>query len=203
MADDNERALVARCQQGNQDAFRELVEQYQGAVYGLLSRTVADRALAEDLAQETFLRVHRGLPFFRGEARLSTWIYRIVANLVAEQHSRGRLAAESLDETYEDGTLRREPGAPDGAFADLELRDAMEKAIAHLPAQYRLVVSAYYLEGLKYEELSEALGLPLGTVKTHLHRAKRMLREYLAAAPSLDGRGSPRKVIASTQRVPQ
>lgn len=179
MADVTERDLIARCQRGDQDAFREVVERYQGVVFGLIGRTVPDRSAAEDLAQETFVRVYRGLPYFRGEARLGTWIYRIVANLVAQHHASQAPPGESLDETFDDGQPRIEPGAPDGAFTDVELRDAVDKALARLPPQYRLVVAAHYLRGLTYEELAEALAVPLGTVKTHLHRAKRMLRQYL------------------------
>src|SRR5262245_4302999 len=83
-----ERALIERCRAGDDDAFRELVDRYKNLVFALIARTVQDRARAEDLAQDVFLRVHRGLPYFRGEARLSTWIYRIVANVVVQDQSR-------------------------------------------------------------------------------------------------------------------
>src|ERR1041385_1769424 len=77
----NERELVERCRSGDEHAFQELVENYKNLVFALIARTVQDRSRAEDLSQEVFLRVHRGLPYFRGEARLTTWIYRIVANV--------------------------------------------------------------------------------------------------------------------------
>jgi RNA polymerase sigma-70 factor (ECF subfamily) len=179
MAEATETALVGRCQQGDHEAFGELIERYQALVFGLLARSVQDRATAEDLAQEAFLRIHRGLPYFRGDARLGTWIYRIVANIVAEYHARRRHGDTSLDETYQNGEPRFDPGMVDAAFSDIELRDALEKGIAALPPQYRLVVAGYYLKGLKYEELADALGVPLGTIKTHLHRAKRLLRHHL------------------------
>ena len=83
-----ERALVERCRAGDDDAFRELVDRYKDLVFALIARTVQDRGRAEDLAQDVFLRVHRGLPYFRGEARLSTWIYRIVANVCVQQPTR-------------------------------------------------------------------------------------------------------------------
>src|SRR5712675_1652955 len=93
----NERELVERCRSGDEDAFRELVDQYKHLVFGVIARTVPDRSRAEDLSQEVFLRVYRGLPYFRGEARLSTWIYRIVANVCFQD--RGRAApALSLDD---------------------------------------------------------------------------------------------------------
>ena len=169
-----ERALVERCRAGDDDAFRELVEQYKNLVYALIARTVQDRARAEDLAQEVFLRVHRGLPYFRGEARLSTWLYRIVANVCIQARERARPHV-SLDD--ERAGVR--PAAADRRFGDLELRDRLEKAIARLPANYRLLIAAHYLEGVQYEELADALQLPLGTLKTQIHRAKQQLRRLL------------------------
>ena len=116
--------------------------------------------------------MYRGLPYFRGEARLSTWIYRIVANVCTQARS---------SRTAERPTLSpvREPGAADTAFADFELRDRLEKAIARLPENYRLLIAAHYLDGVQYDALAEALDIPIGTVKTHLYRAKRRLRELL------------------------
>ena len=174
-----ERTLVERCRSGDAGALQELVDQYKNLVFGLIARTVQDRAKAEDLAQEVFLRMHRGLPYFRGEARLSTWIYRIVANVCLQDHA-SPARTVSLDQWNED-TARPPiaPAAADRQFADFELRDRLEKAIARLPANYRLLVAAHYFEGVRYEDLAEALELPLGTVKVQLHRAKQQLRRLL------------------------
>jgi RNA polymerase sigma-70 factor, ECF subfamily len=168
----HERELVERCRRGDEGAFQELVDRYKDLVFALIARTVQDRSRAEDLAQDVFLRIHRGLPYFRGEARLSTWIYRIVANVCVQDHARPA-AALALDPAIVD------PSVPDRQFGDLELRDRLEKAIARLPANYRLLIAAHYLRGIQYEELAEALQLPLGTVKTQLHRAKQQLRRLL------------------------
>jgi RNA polymerase sigma-70 factor (ECF subfamily) len=171
----NERELVERCRRGDDDAFQELIDQYKDLVFALIARSVPDRSKADDLAQDVFLRVHRGLPYFRGEARLSTWIYRIVANVCAQ--SRESSSVEQLDEGSLKGgkALRTEDRHP----SELELKDRLEKAIARLPSQYRLLIAAHYLDGVRYEELADALQMPLGTVKTHLHRAKRELRRML------------------------
>lgn len=179
-----ERELVERCRRGDEGAFRELVDRYKDLVFALIARTIQDRSRAEDLAQEVFLRIHRGLPYFRGEARLSTWIYRIVANLCLQDLSRHPGTVPLQDEDARWGSLEgvRETarvGTIDRQFSDLELRDRLEKAIARLPGNYRLVVAAHYLEGMQYEDLAEALQLPLGTVKTQLHRAKQQLRRLL------------------------
>jgi RNA polymerase sigma-70 factor (ECF subfamily) len=178
MADFDERALIERCRSGTDDtAFGELVDRYKDLVYGMVLRLAPDKSQADDLAQDVFLKVHRGLPYFRGEARLSTWIYRIVMNACAQARSRPRPEL-SIERGPDRAPL--DPGASDAAFADLELRDRLEKAIAQLPEHYRFLIAAHHLRGVQYEALAEALDIPIGTVKTHLHRAKRQLRELLS-----------------------
>lgn len=177
MDDFDEGELVDRCRTGDDAAFGELMARYKDLVYGMVHRMVPDRGQADDLAQEVFLKVHRGLPYFRGDARLSTWIYRIVANVCFQARARRRPDV-SLEPTNPDRP-RLDPGAADAAFAGLELRDRLEKAIAQLPDNYRMLIAAHYLEGVQYEALAEALDLPIGTIKTHLYRAKRRLRELM------------------------
>src|SRR5688500_15030795 len=173
-----EHELVARCRQGDETAFRELVDQYKGLVFALVSRSLTDRARAEEVAQDVFLKVHRGLPYFRGESKLSTWIYRIVVNALSQE--RPELATASLDEVKDgDDRSRLQPAADDRAFGDLVLRDRLQKAIEQLPVQYQVLINGHYMKGMQYEELAAALDMPMGTVKTHLHRAKRRLRHLL------------------------
>ena len=170
-----ERDLVERCRRGDEGAFQQLVDEHKRLVVALIARTIPDRSRVEDVSQDVFLRIYRGLPYFRGESRLSTWIYRIVANACVQEQSR-RPAPVSMDDD------RRRPAAPaaaDRQFSDLELRERLEKAVARLPSNYRLLVAAHYLEGVRYEDLAEALDLPLGTIKTQLYRAKQQLRRIL------------------------
>ncbi len=174
----DEADIIRRCQAGDERAFRELVDRYKDFVFALVARAIGDRSQTDDLAQEVFLRIHRGLPYFRGQARLSTWIYRIVANLCVQERSRPRAPTFSLDDSSADRP-RREPGASDRAFTDVELRERLDKALVRLSPQYRFLVVAHYLHGVQYEELADALRLPLGTIKTQLHRAKRQLRQIL------------------------
>jgi RNA polymerase sigma-70 factor (ECF subfamily) len=173
----NERELVERCRRGDEGAFQELIDRYKDLVFALVARTVQDRSRAEDLAQDVFLRIHRGLPYFRGEARLSTWIYRIVANVCLQDH--GRASAMRHAAPLDTNDARAATASTDRQFGDLELRDRLEKAIARLAPSYRLVIAAHYLQGVQYEELAEAMQLPLGTVKTQLYRAKQQLRRIL------------------------
>lgn len=172
----SEHELVERCRQGDELAFRELVDQYKGLVVGLIGRSVTNRPRAEELAQEVFLKVHKGLPYFRGEAKLSTWIYRIVINVLAQL--RPELATTSLDEDREDRP-KIEPATEDRSFGELVMKDRLQKAIERLPVPYQVLINGHYLEGLRYEDLAAALDMPMGTVKTHLHRAKRRLRHLL------------------------
>jgi RNA polymerase sigma-70 factor (ECF subfamily) len=176
MSDPTDDELIARCQQGDEQAFRELVDRYKNLVFAVVSRSAGSATRVEDLAQEVFLRMHRGLPYFRGDAKLTTWIYRIVLNLLsreAEGRHQSREVALDLD------VPAHEPGTHDRSVGDLELRDRLEKALARLPANYRLLVAGHYLQDVKYEDLADALGIPVGTVKTHLHRAKKQLRALL------------------------
>jgi len=176
MADLSEAQLIDRCRQGDDQAFTELVERYKDLVFALVSRSGTRRERVEDVAQEVFLRIHRGLPYFRGEAKLATWIFRIVLNLLSHEAAARQASREQpLDEAV----AAREPRVIDRGPSDLELRDRLEKALARLTPQYRVLVAGHYLQDVKYEELAEALNIPIGTVKTHLHRAKKQLRALL------------------------
>src|SRR6187401_1745974 len=176
MDDVHERELVERCRSGDEHAFQELVDRYKDLVFALIARTVQDRSRAEDLAQDVFLRIHRGLPYFRGEARLSTWIYRIVANVCMQERAK---PPAQRTVPLDDEQARAATQSADRRFGDLELRDRLEKAIARQPPNYRLLVAAHYLDGVQYEDLAEAMQVPLGTVKTQLFRAKQQLRRIL------------------------
>jgi RNA polymerase sigma-70 factor, ECF subfamily len=178
LADLTDDDLVRQCQAGSDDAFAELVGRYRKLVFGIIARTVGDQARAEDLAQDVFLRVHRGLPYFRGRARVSTWIYRIAINVCLQDQSAPRRIELRLDDRDPDDRPVQ-LGTRDAAFSAIELHDRLAKALARLPPNYRLLVAAHYLRDVRYEELAEALNLPIGTVKTHLHRAKRQLRTLL------------------------
>jgi RNA polymerase sigma-70 factor, ECF subfamily len=172
MADFDERELIDRCRAGDDSAFGELVDRYKNLVYAMVYRLVPDRSQVDDLAQEVFLKVHRGLPYFRGDARLSTWIYRIVSNVCLQARTASRRAPVAGQ--------GEDRGASDASFAEIELRDRIEKAMEQLPENYRLLIAAHYLQGIQYDALAESLNIPVGTVKTHLHRAKKRLRELLS-----------------------
>ena len=168
-------ALVRRAAGGFRPAFAELVRRHQGKIRGLLLRLCGDRTLADDLAQEVFLRAYRGLCGFEGRASFGTWLYRISYNAYLNHSTRVRKYA-ALPEGYDSAAA-----APDDALSPprADLRRDLEGAVAQLPERYRGVVVLYYLQDLSYPEIADILELPLGTVKTHLHRAKRLLRARL------------------------
>jgi RNA polymerase sigma-70 factor (ECF subfamily) len=175
-----EATLVKGACKGDRAAFAELVRRHQGKVRGLLLRLCSDRTLADDLAQEVFLRAYRGLVGFEGRSAFGTWLYRIAYNVYLNQRTRVRRFSV-LPEDY-DGRA-----APDDALSAprADLRKDLAAAVSELPDRYRAVVILYYLEEVSYPEIAEILGVPLGTVKTHLHRAKRLLRDTMQAWDAL------------------
>jgi RNA polymerase sigma-70 factor (ECF subfamily) len=130
-------------------------------VFSLLYRMVRDRALAEDLAQETFIKVLNGIKSYRPEFKFSSWIFKIANNAAIEQL--GDRAESPLDEVE-----------------SRELGTAIERAIARLRPEYRSCILLRHVEGYSYEEIADTLELPLGTVKTYIHRARNELRGFLA-----------------------
>lgn len=174
----DEPALLLRACDGDKPAFAELVRRNQGRVRGLLMRLAQDRVLADDLAQEVFLRAYRGLVGFQQRSAFGTWLYRIAYNVYLNNRTRVRRFCE-LPEDYVAAAV-----APEGALSAprSDLRRDLSAAIETLPERYRAVVVLYYLEEVSYPEIADILGVPLGTVKTHLHRAKKLLRERMTAA---------------------
>jgi RNA polymerase sigma-70 factor (ECF subfamily) len=176
LADD--AALLARLRTGDPQAFEALVSIYQHRVFGVALRMLSSRAEAEEIAQETFLRAHRALGEFRGEARLGTWLYAIASRLCLNRLASGPRQHERSDET----TLRLWPAEGVDAVAALEQRErqaALHEAIGSLPEERRIVVVLRDLEGLAYDEIAEVLGLPVNTVRSRLHRARLDLKAKL------------------------
>jgi RNA polymerase sigma-70 factor (ECF subfamily) len=185
----SDQQIVAWAQDGAELAFRELVRRYQRPVFSLIYRMVRDRETAEDLAQETFIKVLNAIDSYRPEHKFSSWIFKI-ANNAAIDHLRRR-----------DPDLLSLDGAPDAVSAErqeataLQVRDLgespldelqarelgshIETAIARLRPEYRACIMLRHVEGRPYEEIAAILDLPLGTVKTYIHRARAELRDVL------------------------
>lgn len=173
--DDGE--LVAMTLRGDSEAFATLVERYDRAVYHLAYRTLHDVEEARDAAQEAFFKAYRSLRTFKPGARFSTWIFAIVYHACCDRlNRRKRYSNEEMPERADPG-----PGPEREAIAMDEAR-RLRAAIDALPEKYRTVITLYHLQGKQYEEIAEVLGLPMGTVKTHLFRAKEQLRKLLGTA---------------------
>ena len=169
--------LEERLRRGEPRAFEDLVIAYQHRVFGVALRMLRNRGEAEEIAQEVFLRVHRTVEDFRGEAKLSTWLYAITSRLCLNRLASGerRMAREGEE------SLERLRGDADPAahVERVELEAALQRAITELPEERRIVVVLRDFEGLSYEEIAAALDLPLGTVRSRLHRARTDLKEKL------------------------
>ncbi|MBI1737286.1 MAG: sigma-70 family RNA polymerase sigma factor [Candidatus Rokubacteria bacterium] len=177
----DDRALLSRLRAGDAQAFEEMVIAYQHRVFGVALRMLGRRAEAEEVAQEAFLRAHRSVAGFRGDAKLSTWLYAITSRLCLN-----RLAsAHHRRVRHDDEALARVADDAASATDHLERREreaAVHRAIAELGDERRLVIVLCDLEGLTYEEIAGALELPVGTVRSRLHRARMELREKLEKA---------------------
>jgi len=169
-------ALVAAALGGNPEAFGTLVERYDRAVFHLAYRTLRDTEEARDATQEAFFKAYRSLRTFRPGAKFSTWIFAITYHGCCDRLARRkRYSNDELPERADSG-----PGPEQTAIA-LDEAARLRAAIEALPEKYRTVVTLYHLQGRQYEEIAEVLGLPMGTVKTHLFRAKEHLRRLLNA----------------------
>jgi RNA polymerase sigma-70 factor, ECF subfamily len=167
--------LVDRLRRGDQRAFEELVRRYQNRVFGVTLRMLGNWADAEEVAQEVFLRVHRSVGDFRGESKLSTWLYAIASRLCLNRLASGRVrpTLESDDAVLRIESSDADPGEH---LERAEVEAALQRAIAELPEERRIVVVLRDLEGLAYEDIAHALGLELGTVRSRLHRARAELK---------------------------
>ena len=176
-----DETLVGQAQRGSQDAFAALVTRHQRYVYNLAYRLLRNREEAEDLTQEAFLSAWRGLHRFRGEARFTTWLYRIVTNLCYNRLPGLRRQMMQVDIDDADMPALETDCDPPKAAEVAERRAWLHRHIAALPTKYRLVVTLFYLQELSYQEIAQVLGVPLGTVKTHLFRAREQLKRRIQA----------------------
>ena len=177
--------------------FEALVREHQGMVFRTLTRMTGSGAQVEDLAQEVFLRLYRALPSFRGQALVSTYLYRITVNVAQDEWKRRRkerehIAAEPAfeDESESGGWIENFAGddlnseharTPEQQMVDAQLVDAVDAALLQLPETERAVLVLYHQEECSYEGISIALSLPINTVRTHLHRGRKRLAELVQA----------------------
>jgi RNA polymerase sigma-70 factor (ECF subfamily) len=184
-----DQEIVSWALDGAETAYRELLHRYERPVYALIYRMVRDRELAEDLTQETFVKVLNALERYRPEYKFSSWIFKIANNAAIDQLRRKELDTLSLeggpDATTPDrieATSLQVSGDGESPLEELEARElgsAIEQAIARLRPEYQSCIIMRHVDGRSYDEIADILDLPLGTVKTYIHRARAELRMLL------------------------
>jgi RNA polymerase sigma-70 factor (ECF subfamily) len=184
-----DQQVVTWAQDGDESAFRELIRRYQRPIFSIIYRMVRDRELAEDLAQETFIKVLNAIDSYRPEHKFSSWIFKIANNAAIDHLRRRELETLSLEGAPDALTAERQEATAlqvrdrtESPLDELEARELgsqIEQAIAGLRPEYRSCIMLRHVEGRAYEEIAEILGLPLGTVKTYIHRARAELRSQL------------------------
>lgn len=183
--------MLARAQGGDHHAFAHLYALHKRRIYSLCLRMVGNVAEAEDLTQEAFLQLHRKIATFRGDSAFSTWLHRLAINVVLMHLRKKGLSVISLDEamepTPEEGP-GRSFGAPDISLAGSIDRLALERAIADLPAGYRLIFVLHDIEGYEHNEIAAMLDCSIGNSKSQLHKARLKLRDAMRTVPRREGR---------------
>ncbi len=186
LSGDDEDKLLERLRRRDEAAFNALVRAHQATVYRLLLRMLGDATEAEDLAQDVFVTVFKAIDTFRGESKLSTWIHRIATNHARNRikfHGRRKRAGErSYEEgAHDEGAGMPETGSrlprPDHSVEGFQAEDHLQRALFGLDEEQRALIVLRDLEHMSYEEIQEVTGLPSGTVKSRLHRARLSLHE--------------------------
>jgi RNA polymerase sigma-70 factor (ECF subfamily) len=193
LPDDTDARLVERLVARDERAFTTLVRSYERRVFSLLLRMIGNRAEAEDLAQEVFVQVFKAIGSFRGEAKLSTWIYRIAINLcknrskyLRARHSGQEVELDTLKEHVPLGDAKGANVAqverPDEMVSGKQVERIVQNAILQLEPSFRECLVLRDVEDLSYEEIGAITGLPEGTVKSRIHRARAQLKELVESA---------------------
>src|SRR5260370_37348926 len=174
-------ALVSACQVGDQDAFALLVQRHQRLVFILIFRMLGYYEEGDEVTQETFLAAWQGLPGFRGNARFSTWLYRIAYNCALKQLEQ-RKRDQALQLAIQAEQANQQINNDERIGAEIEAHDRqtiVREHLSTLPAKYRIVLVLRHLQEMTYEEMAEILTMPIGTIKTHLFRARNLLKQPL------------------------
>ncbi len=171
--DTSDLELVDRTKRGDTDAFSILVRRHQQVVYNLAYRYMRDSALAEDMAQEAFLKAYRLLGGFRGDCSFSTWLYRVTCSVCLTEIARRKKRSEVPLEAAHAGTV------DSAAFEAVDMAEIVRRCVTKLPAKYASIVTLYYLDQMPYEQIAEIMKIPLGTLKTWMFRARKDLRTII------------------------
>ncbi|MEW6685345.1 MAG: sigma-70 family RNA polymerase sigma factor [Candidatus Edwardsbacteria bacterium] len=176
---DPEQTLIERCLKQDQQAYTKLIEKYKRPVFSFIFRLVRHQQDAEDMAQETFIKIFRSLDSYNPELKFSNWLFKIAYNTTIDFLRRQKPETISLDDEEHPLEIPSLTGDPMEALKRSSLRKTIEQAVNLLPVEYRTVVLLRHREEKSYQEIAEILNLPLGTVKAKVHRARNALRKLL------------------------
>ena len=167
---------------GSESAFEQIVRRYQRPVIGLIARITGDRALAEDLAQDAFLKAYRNLSAFDTKRRLSSWLFRIAHNTAIDSLRRARTRTLNLEAPVAADEVLDPPAPPVPDPVERQaLGEALERALAGLRTEYRAAITLRYEEGLSFDEIAHVMSIPEATARSHVHRARKELAAVLSA----------------------
>lgn len=183
---DEDIEIVRRVKSGDPDSFEPLVEKYQSFVFGVIRSLVYDPDLEQDLAQEAFINAFKGIHRFREQSGFKTWLYRITYN-VCLNYLRKKKSDRITDDEINLDVLSDSAKSPDRAYESDQMRSAILKVMNDLNPKYRSILHLHYFEDMQYEEISNLTGLPLGTVKSHLYRARNQVKKALEKSGWLTG----------------
>jgi RNA polymerase sigma-70 factor (ECF subfamily) len=188
MAGADDGLLIRRVQQGDRTAFNDLVYKYERRAYQYAFRLTANQDEASDIVAEAFVRAYNALKNFKGNSAFTTWLYRIITNCYLDHHKRERARQhDSLDERLDSGSgevvreIEDPTMAPDALAERNERERVIQRALEKLPEYQRAMLVMFHAEALSYDQIAEALDLPLGTVKSRLNRARQTLRDTIGA----------------------
>lgn len=183
MGDNSE--LIQQAIEGNEEAYKQLLENYRGAIFNLLFKMVHNKEETEDLVQEAFIKAFKALPSFNEEYAFSTWLYKIAVNNCIDHMRKKRLKTYSINKPVQskDGEIERDfpdtSMSPDKEILTAERANLISTAIDELPENYRIAIVLRHSDEKSYEEIAEILEIPLGTVKARIFRAREMLKKKL------------------------
>lgn len=183
MEGEKDHELIAKSLQGNEKAFSELVRRYHSTAYAVVRGVLGDRDDVDDVVQMVYIKMYRGLGSFRGDSKLSTWIYQIARNEAINAVKRRRFDTTPIEDVSLAASARERPDEIAGRGL---LGEHMEQAMMQLDENQRMALELRYMGERSYEEIAETMGIPLGTVKTYIHRGKAELKKVLSRRSAAD-----------------
>mgnify|MGYP000943458897 CR=1 FL=1 len=176
----DEGLIIKRAQEGDLDAFEEIIGRYKKSVYNLCLRMLYNRNEAEDVAQEAFIKIYKGLRSYNGKSKFSTWVLKITSNACIDFMRKRKMNTVPIEDyRTSDGGIEDTSNSPESSYMAYELKKEVEVAVKSLPEKYRMMIIYYHFMNLSYKEISDILNEPMTIVKNRLYRARLMLRNKL------------------------